>query len=75
MEEMLGAHRRASCARCSAAAPPPSSPRWARWAGRARLVINNGKPGEVAARLYDTITGVQYGTQPDKHGWMTTLEG
>ena len=39
------------------------------------MVINNGEPGEIAARLFDAITGVQSGREPDKHGWMTTLEG
>jgi branched-chain amino acid aminotransferase len=30
-------------------------------------------PGEVATRLYDTITGIQYGELPDPHGWLTAL--
>jgi branched-chain amino acid aminotransferase len=30
-------------------------------------------PGEVASRLYSTITGIQYGEQPDPHGWITAI--
>jgi branched-chain amino acid aminotransferase len=44
------------------------------WKGE-DMVINNGEPGEIASRLFDAITGVQSGREPDKHGWMTTLEG
>lgn len=27
-------------------------------------------PGPVTARLYDTLTGIQYGRLPDPHGWV-----
>jgi branched-chain amino acid aminotransferase len=30
-------------------------------------------PGEVASRLYSTITGIQYGELPDPHGWVTAI--
>jgi branched-chain amino acid aminotransferase len=43
------------------------------WKGE-DIVINDGEPGEISARLFETITGVQSGREPDKHGWMTTLE-
>lgn len=33
------------------------------------LIINNGKPGELSLKLYETITGIQYGDKPDKFGW------
>ena len=26
-------------------------------------------PGELTQRLYDAITGIQYGKLPDPHGW------
>ncbi|MCY1083280.1 branched-chain amino acid aminotransferase [Archangium lansingense] len=39
-----------------------------------QLVIGDGKVGEVSKRLYDTVTGIQYGTQPDRHGWMTIIK-
>jgi branched-chain amino acid aminotransferase len=43
------------------------------WKGE-DMVINNGEPGEISARLFDAITGVQSGRDPDTHGWMTTLD-
>lgn len=38
------------------------------------LTIGNGRVGEVSQRLYDTLTGIQYGTVPDPHGWMTPIQ-
>jgi len=38
------------------------------------LRIGDGKVGEVSQRLYDTLTGIQYGTVADKHGWMTVIK-
>ncbi|WP_187345230.1 branched-chain amino acid aminotransferase [Cystobacter ferrugineus] len=37
------------------------------------LKIGQGRVGEVSQRLYDALTGIQYGTQPDRHGWMTVI--
>lgn len=37
-----------------------------------RMIINNCKTGELAHKLYDTITGIQYGRLKDEFGW--TLE-
>src|SRR5262245_19059013 len=34
-----------------------------------RIVINEGKIGELTQRLYDAIVGIQYATAPDSHGW------
>ena len=39
-----------------------------------QLVIGDGKVGEVSQRLYDTLTGIQYGTVPDTHGWMSVIK-
>lgn len=30
-------------------------------------------PGEVATRLYETISGIQYGELPDPHGWVSPI--
>jgi branched-chain amino acid aminotransferase len=38
------------------------------------VTISNGKVGEVSQRLYDTLTGIQYGTVPDRHGWMSVIK-
>jgi branched-chain amino acid aminotransferase len=37
------------------------------------FTINNGQTGEVSMRLRNALTGIQRGTAPDTHGWMTTL--
>ncbi|MET0406057.1 MAG: branched-chain amino acid aminotransferase [Cystobacter sp.] len=37
------------------------------------LKIGQGRVGEVSRRLYDALTSIQYGTQPDRHGWMTLI--
>jgi branched-chain amino acid aminotransferase len=34
-----------------------------------RIVINEGKIGPLSQRLYDEITGIQYGEKLDKFGW------
>jgi len=31
--------------------------------------INNFQTGPLAQKLYDTLAGIQWGTQPDPHGW------
>ena len=32
-------------------------------------VINNFEIGEVSQKLYDNLTGIQWGRLPDPHGW------
>jgi branched-chain amino acid aminotransferase len=32
--------------------------------------VHQGAVGELSQRLYDEITGIQYGERPDPHGWM-----
>src|SRR5205814_9658628 len=39
-----------------------------------RIVINQGKIGELTQKLYDAIVGIQYGTAPDTHGWTLGVE-
>jgi branched-chain amino acid aminotransferase len=34
------------------------------------IAINQGKIGELTQKLYDTLTGIQYGSNTDKHGWV-----
>jgi branched-chain amino acid aminotransferase len=38
------------------------------------MVINNGKPGEIALKLFDEITSIQYGEKEDSFGWLTEVE-
>ncbi|MBO5850936.1 MAG: branched-chain amino acid aminotransferase [Clostridia bacterium] len=35
--------------------------------------INNGKIGSLTQRLYDTLTGIQWGKVEDKFGWIEKL--
>ncbi len=38
-----------------------------------KLVIGGGQIGPVAQKLYDTLTGIQYGKLPDENHWVTKL--
>jgi len=75
MEEIISAHRRGDlremfgCGTAAVITPVGELG----WKGDS-LVINGGQPGEVARRLFDSITGVQYGRLPDTHSWMTGVE-
>ena len=35
--------------------------------------VNNGKIGEVTQKLYDTLTGIQWGKIEDNYGWTYTV--
>lgn len=37
------------------------------------MSINGGVPGPLAQRLYDAITRLQYGEEPDTRGWQTIV--
>lgn len=37
------------------------------------ITINNGEMGKLTQRLYDTLTGIQWGTLEDAHNWVVTL--
>lgn len=39
-----------------------------------RLVINNGETGKISKKLYDTLTGIQYGTEPDRFDWTVEVK-
>jgi len=43
------------------------------WEGK-DFVINNGETGELARKLYDTLTGIQYGKVEDPFGWTVKLK-
>lgn len=38
-----------------------------------KLVINNGETGQLAKKLYDSLTGIQNGTESDPFGWTLKL--
>lgn len=37
------------------------------------MVINNGEIGPIAKKLYDAITGIQWGKLPDDLGWIVKV--
>jgi len=37
------------------------------------MLINNGEIGELSQKLYDTMTGIQYGKLEDKFGWRVIV--
>ena len=41
--------------------------------GDKEYVVGGGKIGEVTAKLYDTLTGIQWGKRPDTFGWVYKL--
>jgi len=43
------------------------------WDGKV-ITVNNGDAGETSLKLYDQITGIQYGKAPDKFEWMEEVE-
>ncbi|MBN2485270.1 MAG: branched-chain amino acid aminotransferase [Bacteroidales bacterium] len=34
----------------------------------------DNKPGPVSSRLYNLLVSIQFGDEPDKHGWITLVE-
>ena len=72
-------HRRpattASWRRSSAPAPPPSSPPSSElgWKGD-KVIISGGKIGALTQKLYDTLTGIQWGKLPDTKGWIVKVD-
>ena len=42
--------------------------------GEQHVVINGRQMGPLATRLYNEITGIQFGTMQDPYGWLTSIE-
>ena len=42
--------------------------------GDVQMTINNGEIGEVAQKLYDTLTGIQWGRVSDDFGWTVKVD-
>ena len=34
----------------------------------------DGKAGPISEKLYKKLRAIQYGDEPDKHGWVTIIE-
>lgn len=43
------------------------------WEGK-DMIVNNGETGELSKRIYDTITGIQYGHLDDPFQWIQGIE-
>ena len=42
---------------------------WEGW----HVVVNGGEIGSLTHKLYDTLVGIQWGTEPDPYGWTIQL--
>ena len=38
------------------------------------IFSHDGTPGPISEKLYKKLRGIQYGDEPDTHGWVTVLE-
>jgi branched-chain amino acid aminotransferase len=38
------------------------------------ITVNDGRLGGVSQRLYDTLTGIQWGKIPDEFGWTVSID-
>lgn len=43
------------------------------WEGE-KMIVNEGRTGEIAKKLYDTLTGIQLGTLEDPFGWIVEVK-
>ena len=41
--------------------------------GKSYVISKDGKPGPVSTALYNKLRGIQYGTEPDIHGWTKVV--
>ena len=42
--------------------------------GKEKMIINNQEIGPIAQKLYDTLTGIQWGKIEDKYGWTVKVK-
>jgi branched-chain amino acid aminotransferase len=41
--------------------------------GDREITVNNNEIGEISQKLYDTLTGIQWGKIPDSNGWTQVI--
>ena len=41
--------------------------------GKSYIISKDGKPGPISEKLYNKLRGIQYGTEPDIHGWTKVV--
>ena len=42
--------------------------------GKSYVIAKDGKPGPICTKLYNKLRAIQYGDEPDTHGWVTIVE-
>lgn len=42
--------------------------------GKSYVFSQDGKPGPISEKLYNKLRAIQYGDEPDTHGWVTIVE-
>lgn len=42
--------------------------------GKSYIFSEDGKPGPISEKLYNKLRAIQYGDEPDTHGWVTIVE-
>lgn len=42
--------------------------------GTSYVISKDGKPGPICTKLYNKLRAIQYGDEPDTHGWVTVVE-
>lgn len=42
--------------------------------GKSYVISKDGKPGPISEKLYHHLRAIQYGTEPDRHGWITVID-
>lgn len=42
--------------------------------GKSYVISKDGKPGPISTKLYNKLRAIQYGDEPDTHGWITIVE-
>lgn len=43
-------------------------------ANKSYVFSKDGKPGPICEKLYNKLRAIQYGDEPDTHGWVTIVE-
>ena len=42
--------------------------------GHSYVIAKDGKPGSICTKLYNKLRAIQYGDEPDVHGWVTIVD-
>jgi branched-chain amino acid aminotransferase len=42
--------------------------------GASYVFSKDGNPGVISEKLYNKLRAIQYGDEPDTHGWVTIVE-